>query len=205
MKISRVSSSDIRLHFRENRSYYFSFLMCFCLGIAIGIIVVSSNESYINLLTSQNKILYSYINGTYSISEVFWNQFFKFLLPLVLIFILSLNYYSSLLSFIFITYQSAVFIMSVSAIISLYGMSGILNFIFIMLPINLIYFAVMAFFMICVIGRSRLASRYHEFGFGFERQFLVKLLISVCFIFFLCILASLIYPLFLKSAIFIIF
>lgn len=205
MKIRSFCGSDIRQHFRENRSYYFSFFVCFLIGIIIGIIVVSSNESYLNLMTSKNKVLYSYINGTLSISELFWNQFYKFLLPLILIFILGFNYYTSFLSFIFITYQASIFIMSGAALISLFGLSGILNFLLIMLPVNLLYFAVLAYFIAITASRARLALRYHDFIYGINNSFIFRLTLAFALIIVICILTGLIYPLFLKSAIFIIF
>ncbi len=205
MKFLNFSGTDIRLHLKRNRGIYFAFMMFFLIGVFIAIIVVSSNESYLSLMTSKNKTLYSYINGTANISELFWNQIFKFLVPLILLFLLGLNFYSSLISFIFITYQSTIFVMSASAIISLYGLSGILNFLLIMLPVNLIYFAGLIFFSITVIARARQANIQRNFAYGFDREFLLKVLAVVIFVILLSAISSLIYPLFLKSAIFMFF
>lgn len=193
------------MHFRENSSYYFSFFVCLIIGIIIGIIVVSSSENYLNIMTSKNKLLYSYINGTVSISNLFWNQLYKFLLPLLLIILLGLNFYSSFISFVFITYQASILVLNGAAIISLYGLSGILNFLFIMLPVNLMYFAVMAYFIALIVNRARLAQKYKDFSFGFNRDLFFRLAIAFAIIILMCILTSLIYTLFLKSAIFIIF
>lgn len=179
--------------------------MCVFVGAIIGLIIVFSSGNFHLILSSKNKLLYSYINGSAELGGLFWSQLIKFLAPLVLIFICSLNFYSGLISFIFITYQAALFVLTSAALISLYGFSGVLNVLLVMLPVNLIYFLVLGYFVVLNFGRCLKAKKYRFFAYGFDRNYFICL--GVCFgaVILISLLSSFIYPLFIKNAIFNIF
>lgn len=141
MNIKNVSVNDIKYHFKKNSGIYFAFFLFFIIGIIFGILIVCGGDNYVKLLTSDSKVLYSYINGTASLSSIFWKKFLYFFIPLLLIFLISLNFYLSHISFVLVSYQTALFVMSSYALVSLYGFSGVLNLLFLMLPVNLLYLA----------------------------------------------------------------
>lgn len=180
-------------------------LFCFFVGLVIGVVVIFSSDNYIKLLTTENKILYSYINGSAETAVLFWKKLILFFTPLVLIFLLGLNYYLSLLSYIFITYQSTLLILSCGAIIKTYGFSGFFNVLFITMPTNLIYFAVLMFYVATCVVRSKQALKVKMFKSGFDEYFWIKTLIAAILVFLLCLIICLVYPLFLKNSVFIIF
>ena len=179
--------------------------MCIFIGVVIGLIIVFSNENYHLILSSRNKLLYSYINGSAEIGELFWGQLLKFLTPLILIFVCCLNMYLGVISFIFITYQSALLVLTSSALISLYGFSGVLNVLLVILPINLLYFVLLGFFVVLNFKRSLLARRYKYFSYGFNREFFICLALGFITAFIISIVSSFIYPIFIKNAIYNIF
>ena len=193
------------MHFRKNSSLYFSFLMCVIIGVVIGLIVVMSSGNYHLILSSKNKILYSYINGTAELGELFWSQVTKFILPLILIFVCCLNVYSGIIGFIFITYQSALLVLTSSALISLYGFSGVLNVLLVTVPINLIYFTVLGVFLVFNFRRSLLAKKYKYFSFGFSKNYFLVVIGGFVATLLIAIISSFVYPLFIKNAIFNIF
>lgn len=95
--------------------------------------------------------------------------------------------------------------MSVSALISLYGMSGIMNFLFITLPINLLYLSVLIFYLVTLLERCCKAKTYRDFSYGFDNVFWTKIAGTFGVVILICLISSLVYPLFLKSAIFVIY
>ena len=200
MKKFEILPTDIGFYFKKNRRFFFVFLICFLVGQVLGIIFVCSSDSYLNLISSSNKILTSYVNGSASYGGLFWSKLISFLIPLILIFILNLNFYVGLFSNVFIIYQSALFLMSNACVISLYGFGGVLSTIFISLPINLIYFAALSLFVVACGWRSFNAQKCKQFSFGFgESEFILPVVISIVIVVLLTIFAVLIYPLFFKN------
>lgn len=183
------------------------FLFCMLVGIVLGFVVVFANDSdsYLKLLNSENKSLYSYITGTAETGAIFWRTFMTFAIPFALIFVLNLNFYTGLTSYVFITYQSALLIMSCASVAGTYGVSGIINIVFVMLPVNLLYFCVMAFFAVTCISRSKLSHKTRTFKIGFDGVFFLKIALGFAAVLLVTIIACLLYPLFLKNSIFMIF
>lgn len=202
MRIIRISSRDVKSHFRRNSGYYYLFLISIIIAIVCAVIIVVLNDSFLSLLVSKNKILYSFINGTASLNGLFFDSFFKFCYPILIILFLGLNYYSCLLSYIFITYQFSIFIMTVSALINVYYFAGVMISVFLVIPINLIYFANLVFLCVVCLERSRYAKRTKYFKEGYNKHYFFK----VVFCFFITIILSFviayIFPMILKSAIF---
>lgn len=179
--------------------------LCAIIGIVVGFVLVFSNTSFVNLLTSSNKKLYTLINGTADYMGLFWKKFLSFSFPLVLLFLLSLNYYLGVICYLFITYQFALFIMSCAAVVKLYAMAGFLNVFFIMIPINLMFFAVLFYVTVTLLRRTRMSHKYKDFWCGFDNEFWIKLLASVLILASVALLACVILPMFLKNSIFIVF
>lgn len=181
------------------------FLFCFVLGLILGLVIMFSSDNYLKLLTSENKIMYPFINGTAEKSVLFWKKLLGFSIPLVLLFGLGLNYYMSLLSYIFITYQSSLLILSCGAVVKTYGFSGFFNILFVTLPINILYFALLIFFGVTCFVRGKAAHKAKQFIYGFDNEFFFKVMISFILVLVLCVCVCVVYPMFLKNSIFIIF
>lgn len=205
MRLLSISYRDFNYHFKKNSGYYYCFLFALVVSLTISIIIVLTSDNYLNLLVSKNKNLYSYINGTVSYTEMFFNNFLKFSLPLVIIFVLGLNYYSSLISYIFVGYQFSIFIMTIVAIINVYLFSGVLTCIFFIIPINILYFVCLVFMSVVCIERSSYANRTKYFKEAMNSFFFSKIFICFLFVLLISILISFVFPLILKSAIFFIY
>lgn len=164
-----------------------------------------SSDNYLNLLISKNKNLYPYINGTIHFSEIFFDRIFRFCYPLVIIFVLGLNFYTCILSYVFISYQFVIFIMTISAIINVYMFSGIMISIFFIIPVNLLFFSCLIVMSVICLERSSLANRTKYFKEAYDRCYFSK--VALCFLFMaiLSLFIAFILPLLLKSAIFFIF
>lgn len=179
--------------------------LCLIVGLVVGMVLVFTSSHFVGLLTGSNKSLYAFINGTADYFGLFWKRFLSFLVPTILIFVVTLNYFLGFVGYLFITYQSALFVLSCSAVIKTYALSGFLNVLFIMIPINVIYFGVLFYLVVVCMKRAKLASRYKSFAYGFDGVFFSKISICVGVLLFVSFFACIIYPIFLRNTIFLIF
>ena len=170
------------------------------LGLVVGCFIAGSSEQYINLITSKNKVLYSYINGTADYFKIFWNKFSAFILPLVLIVGLGLHFYSTFFIYLFLAYQSSLFILSCTALIKIYGISGFLNVLLFVVPINLVYMLALICVSAICISRSLEALKNKQFLYGYNQSYFSKITLVILFIFVLTLTLSLIMSVFLKNA-----
>lgn len=205
MKQSFINQFDVKFHFKQNKKFYIYFSIAGIIGIVLGIIISFVSDSYSNLLTSSNKLIYSMMNGTIDSSVLFWDKFFVFVIPIILFFIFSLNYYLSFFQLLIFIYQATLLILSCSALILTYGFSGVINVLFVTLPINLCYFASLIFCGVTNMARSEQALKYKNFTEGFDEIYLIKTLMVMVFILFICFIACVVYPIILQNVNFIIF
>lgn len=205
MKLN-FSFEDVKYFFRKNQKIYSFFLVFFLVGIIFGVFVAVSSNSYMSLLTSSDKIIYDYINGNVSYSLETSKLILNSLLFEIIIFLLCLNFYSGTLSYLLISYQSALLLLSVVATISEFGFSGVMISLFLSLPVNLVLiFNNIIFAGIC-LSRSYKATSCKMFSFGFnDKNFWLGFGISVLFMVVFSCLINLLFLLILKSRIFIIF
>lgn len=202
----KFSKYDIKDYLKQYSKILIWFLVLFFIGIILAILVASSDDGYLKLLTKENKILYQVINGEFVGGKVFWKKLMSLLSPMVIIFILNLNYYFSYFSFLVIAYQGMVLTLTIFAVVSTYGLSGVLNSLFLILPINIIYIAILIYFSAVCFHRSKTAKWQKNFFYNIkDNKFLMGIIISVLLVILLSFLISVIIPLVLKSAIFIIF
>ena len=200
-----ISKSEIKFHFKENKTLYFMLFLCLIFGFVIGFVLAFSSTNFVQLLTSSNKSLYAMINGTADYMGLLWKKFFGFAFPVVLLVVLNLTYYISLFGYLFITYQSALFILSCAAVIKTYSVSGVLNVVFLMIPINIVFFAVLFFAEVICLNRAKLAFKVKQFSYGYDSVFFLQIVICVAMLFLVSLFACVVYPMFLKNSIFLIF
>ena len=98
-------NSDLKNHIKKNKTVYIVLFLCFFIGIIIGFIISVSNISFLGLLSTKNKTFINFVNGSTSLTLTFWNSFFQFLISVIIVFILSLNFYLNFFNFIFFIYQ----------------------------------------------------------------------------------------------------
>lgn len=204
MKINKISKYEIKYYFKRHSSIYISFLIVFLVGVIFGVLNSISSDSYLKLLTKENKILYSIINGSSKMGSMFGKNIIKLYGPMILIFLLNLNFYLGLLSYVLIAYQSSMLTLSIFALVSMYGLSGVLNAIFIVVPINVIYIFNLIFFSVTSLKRSKAALKNKNVLYGFKNsEYLIPTTLSISITFLIIIIAVIILPMFLKTAIFI--
>lgn len=185
---------------------YLSFLFFFFLGIIFGVLIAASTDSYMSILSSSDKTLFDYINGSVSFSKQTTRLILRNIVFLAIIFLCNLNFYTGLLSYLFVSYQSALMMLVVCAVISLNGLTGIIVSIFCILPLNLVLLVNSIFFAEVCLSRSLSAKDNKLFSFGFdEKLFWLKVLSSLLFVIVFSCLINLLYMIVLRNRIFIIF
>lgn len=179
--------------------------LCLIVGVVFGIAVAASSDEFLNLITSKNKTLYSYINGSADYFKIFWKRFLIFLAPVLLIVALGVFAYVSLFAGLFLSYQTALFVLSCTALIKIYGLTGFLSVLFFVLPVNLIYLAVLVFASCFCITRSFVALKNKKFWMGFDEWFFMKLFAVILVLFVLSLVSCVVVALFLKNANFLLY
>lgn len=175
------------------------------IAVIVSLVMIFASDNYLNLITSNNKILYSLINGKSEKFKMFFNILFKYFMPFVIAFLLGLNYYLAKLTYLFFAYQFSLFVMTISAMIDVYGFTGIITGLLLVVPVNLIFFVDFVFFSAVCIERAELSSRTKFFKEGFDRYFFIKIMLAILMLILLAFFVAFVFPLVLKSSIFYIY
>ena len=197
---------DVKQFFRKNQRVIFFYLLFLVIGIIVGIFISISTDSYFSVLNNSDNIFYKFVNGKVSYSGETIKLIFKNVLFELVIFALCLNVYSGFLSFVLMSFQSALMFLSIVAVVSNLGFSGVLLTLFLSLPVNFVFFASNTLFSTVCFSRSINSFRQKNFKTGFdERSFWLTILGLVLFNIIFSCLINLLFMLVLKSRIYIIF
>ena len=201
-----LSIYDIGYFFKKNQKIIFCFLIFFILGVVCGVIIASSSDSYLSLLTSSDKVFFDYVNGKANFSKQTMKIILSSFFLEMIFFVLSLNFVSALMSFIVIAYQGSIMFLSISAVIAEYGFRGVMMTLFLSLPVNLIILASNIVFATICLNRSYLSFKLKRFSYGFNDGmfWLVSLGIILFNIVFACLI-NVLFSIVLRSRIFVIF
>lgn len=200
------SVNDFRAYLKRNKNIFICLLCCVFVGILVGVFIVVSSDSYLSILTSSSHVFFDYVNGRASLSGQVSKLIGNNLMFELVVFLLCLNYYSGLLSYAFVAFQSTLLFFSLSATISEFGFSGLLLAVLIELPTNIILFACNLMFCLVCLSRSFETARFKNFKMGFDRKsYWLSICALVLFSIAFSCLVILLFMLVLKSRIFMIF
>lgn len=205
MKNITLTKIDIDNFVRRRKNYYFAFFVCIVVAIIISIVITKTNDEYLSVLSYANKFYLDIVKGEVNLVAFACKIYFVFSISLFIYFIVCLHYYTSIISYFIITYQTILLCLSVSSIISLYGIVGAINCLLIIIPINLTNLLINIYCITNFIIRSEQASKFKTFNYGFDKEFFVQYLLGQVMLLVLSIIAGIIIPILLKNANFIIF
>ena len=158
---------ELKYYISKRKNTYITSLIFVLVGIVIGVFIASSSDRFLSLIKSDDKILFDYINGKVSFSKQFFRLLLKFVLPMVVVFLLTVSSYSSFLGYVFLAYNGALFFLNTYAVIVEFGLIGVLSFIFLILPVNVILFLSIIFYYERCLERCKLAKRQQKMFSGF--------------------------------------
>lgn len=192
---------NIKNHLKDNAFRYYLILFASIVGLSLGIYFAISGFSYSNLLTSADKNMFAYIAGTASYGSIFWSRLLSLMVCVLLIFVFNIISETAFLNYIYLAYQFCLIVLSSSAVITMFGLSGVLNTIFFMLPINLINYGLICYMSVISMQRSYLAKKYGiTFASSFkETSYFKKFIFAFLIVFVFCVIYSFVYPLVFKS------
>ena len=201
MKTIRVLKKSVRAELVENRQRYLVSLLVLLVGIVLGVVVTTAEGSDYNIYETNSLSLYDIITSDYEKMDLFLDCFGRLLLACAIIFVFSFKRISFLLSFVYLAFQGFLFSSSLVSVVSINGIEGVLSGLFFILPMNLLNFAVLIFFLCVCWKRLVFAGAYR---LTFKKS--VKLFAGKFFaVLVLCVLSSaiygFIYPLLLRSII----
>ena len=200
--MAKISFKDhFKDHMRDNAlRYYLLLFVCVC-SIVIGIYLSITGFSYSNLLTGFDKNMYAYISGTAGYTEIFKARLLNMFICVILLFAFNIVWQTAFLNYFYLAYQMTLIVLSSSAVISLYGFTGIINVVLFVIPINLVNFAILSFLSVSSMERASYA-RHYQLGFTSsikETSYLKKFAMSVLLLFAFCLVYSFVLPLIFKS------
>lgn len=194
-------SDYFKSHFKENSFRYVLIIVSCAVGICLGIYFAVSGFSYVSLLTSGDKNMFGYISGTAEYGSIFWSRFLSLFLCVVLIFCFNIVRETAFLNYFYLAYQMCLIVLSASAIITVYGLYGIINVILFVIPINLVNFCLISYLSVLSMDRAYFWKSFRTtFVSSFkEVSYVKKFLITLSLLFVFCIVYSFVFPLILKS------
>lgn len=196
----------IKYHFIKNKKIYILFFVSILIGVVVGVFITLSTDWYSGILSSANKILLDYIKGNISFAKESSKLIINILIFQVIIFVLNLNFYSGLASFVLIGYQGALLYLSIFSVIFNYGFLGILISLLMILPINFLVFFCNIIYAVLCLERSYGAMNNKQVWSGFnDKTFWIKIGVVMLVGVILSLLIVLVLTLLLRLRIFIIF
>lgn len=192
---------SLKSYIRANKKMYLLCLLIVFVGLALGVYLVLSENMEQDVYTTTSLSLGEIIVNDYSGVEAFFECFFHLLLPLCILFVLSLNKYSMILGHCYLGFQGLLLGASIASVIVSFGVAGCLNALFLMLPINLLNFCVIISGVTIFYRRRILANSQHIKFLPSLRLFLPKILYLVLGVVIVSIVYGFIYPLLLRSVI----
>lgn len=204
--IERFSLYDFKEYFQKNKKVFLLLLFFFFIGIIAGIFVAVTSDSYLSLMTTRDKVFYDYVNGKADFSKEVVKLIFNFLIFQIIVFLLNLNFYSGLISYLLIAYQSSLMFLSMVAVVSKFGFGGIVRIVFLMLPINVVLIASNILFSGICFVRCFNARLNKKFSYGFDdKRFWLAIVAFVLFGILFSYLINFLFVIVLKRRFFIIF
>ncbi len=188
-------------HIRSNTFVFILSAICLIIGIIVGVILICGEKSYLGLLSTNNQTLFGYITGSANSFSLFYKRLFLGLLAILILFVCCLHYFSCFLAFAYMAYQSALCTLTIGSIVSLYGLSGIFNCIFLLVPANLVLFTLFIMFISVFYSRAKMQYKYKQnFIDSFKQsQFNIKLCLLLGVFLVVNIVLGLILPLIIKA------
>lgn len=198
---------EINDHFKLHLRYYITTFSFFVVGLLFGVVLIFSDFNYMAILKTSDNVLYDYITGTANNSLIFYSNLKSLFVFALLIFIFNLATYTSFLSCVLISYQVSLLVLSIKAVISMFGFSGVISCLFFVLPINLLIMFILVIYNSILLRRVFYARRNNlSFIQSFSEGGLYIYIIAIILIFIvLAFIISFILPIFFKSIVFLVY
>lgn len=200
-KIISFPIKKIKSFVFSNKKLFLIIALVLALGICLGAFLVINDSIEGEIYTTSDISLSDIIMGETGFFGLFFKNLWTLFVPLIIIFVLFSNNYSYPLSFFYLAFQGLLFGVSVSTLVLDSAVAGILNIVFVVLPINLINFFVLSSWVVVCYKRLKVA-RLQKLSLVYTtRVFFGNFLFVIFGAIFSSVCYGLLYPLLLKSVV----
>lgn len=184
-----------------NKRLYFINLVVFIIGLVIGIVLVAGGQMDETIYTSINVSITDIIVNDYSVFSLFFAGLIRLIVPIIIIFIMFLTRYTSFLGHLYYGYQALLLGASIAGLVGEGGVAGVLNSLFVVIPINIINFFLIASSLVVFYKRLKLATTQKITLVHSLKIMLPKLIMILVGVLFSAVIYGFIYPILLRSMI----
>lgn len=195
-----IKSRAIKGFIVSNKVLFVVGYICIIIGIVVGVCIGVSGESAV-IFSSSTVTLEELITGEYSSVGLFFSSFFKILLPIFIIFVFSLNKFTSVLDFIYLMYQGLLLGLSATGVIQENGLTGALNTLIFISPVNLINLTIINYASALFIKRREYAQKFHKNFVESTSYYISEIIGLIIGVIISSFLYGVVYPTILKSMI----
>lgn len=191
------------MSFNRRRKVYIISFASILLGIIVGFILSFTISDVKSILSLSSKNYLSYLKGSADLNFIFLENFRSIFLSTIICSMLSIFVYTIPIGLLYIAYQSAVMIISMSAISQTYGFVGVLNSMLIIFPFNILIIVCLGLVIASVYSFTSLniQSGYNLFAIREDRYIYYRLIILLLIEIFTCLILSYFVPFLFKSLI----
>lgn len=131
---------------KKHKVYFFVFLSCILISLIIASIASINYFNYFSIKNLTDKTLISYLNKDISLLSFFFKRIFQYLCILLIIYLLSLNKYSSYLNILLCCFIAFNIVFNFVILIALFGFFGLIHSLLITLICGLVFLTLIFFF-----------------------------------------------------------
>jgi len=201
MKSQILSLKPIKRFMALNKKLYLLAALAATFGLVLGLVLAFSGGMESVIYSSTGSGLYEIIINDYSAFGLLAENLYRLLLPIIIIFLLSLSKYTSPLSYVYLGYQGCLLGASIVGLISSNGVMGVLNAIVMVLPINTLNFVVLISALVVFLKRLSLALSQRISLVHSLKIFMPKLVYVFVSALVVSMVYAFLYPLLLRSVI----
>lgn len=204
MKVVMINSQIFSLRpvsrfIKLNKKLYLIALAFSLLGLVFGVVFSMAGDFGGEVYASTSTSLYELIISDYSAFGLLWDNITRLILPLVILFVVTLSRFTFFLSYVYLGYQSALLGASLVGLVLEKGTAGIFNGIIVVLPINILNFFILISGLVIFLKRLSLQRTQRIKLVHSVKIFMPKLIYVFVGALFASVVYAFIYPLLLKS------
>jgi|LGOV01.1.fsa_nt_gb hypothetical protein len=174
-------------HLKDYKILYIIGGLVFLLGFVCGVFTAIKYADLVDIRDITDSVLINFLKDETSVFGVFFSRVISYIFICVIIILINAVFWCIPLNYIFLFYKSFILAMNISFLIILFGFSGILISLLVLIPCQVIFnSSLISLISICV----RRSIERRKFGFAYfsdcQPFFPSKTLYFICCLFLVC-------------------
>lgn len=183
MKNSRLSRNvhnfkyQIVEGFKDNKKTCFIIFIVCLIGVLTGIFTAINYCNGVGEINFNDFSICQFLNGELGSLDLFFSRFLSYSVVIIIVSVCSFTVYLSPISFFVLTYRGYLLSLNVAIMVILYGISGIMTGLLIVLPCHLLSLIVIGIYICVSNKKALLKKKYGTCYFKTWDKFLVVLIV----------------------------